>query len=112
MLTNRRISRESIPETKTRADSLRSDRQAIPDEKLYETQRTNTLDLGSLEPQNTTNIQPEYWSEQLDERRLVHQKESRQHRDESDRQEQEGHTDRKKKNYTIKSYFTTANGSN
>jgi hypothetical protein len=96
---------------KMRAESLRSarekERQAIADEKLYEHWITNDPDLRSIEQQKLENIQPEYWSEQLNERRLVQQQEEennlkyqqelRQRLDEQERLEQEGQYERKRR---------------
>jgi hypothetical protein len=116
----RQSSRESIPEMKTRADSLRSarvkERQAIADEKLHEHWIINNPDLRSIEQQKLENLQPEYWSEQLNEKRLVQQQEEenniryqqelRQRLDEHDRQEQEGQNERKKRIEQLKIILT------
>ena len=107
----RQSSRESIPDMKMRAESLRSarekERQAIADEKLYEHWVTNDPDLRSIEQQKLENIQPEYWSEQLNERRIVQQQEEennlkyqqelRQRLDEQERIEQEEQYERKRR---------------
>ena len=116
----RQSSRESIPEMKTRADSLRSarvkERQAIADEKLHEHCIKNNPDLRSIEQQKLENLQPEYWSEQLNDKRVVQQQEEenniryqqelRQRLDEHDRQEQEGQNERKKRIEQLKIILT------
>jgi len=77
---------------KFRGDSLRSvretDRQTIADEKLYDHQITNNLDLRSIEQQKLESLQPDYWSEELNERRLVQEEEEElsQRLDEHDKQ--------------------------
>ena len=64
---------------KNRAESLRSarekERQAVANEKLYEHWVSNDPDLRSIEQQKLENVQPEYWSEQMNERRLADQEE-------------------------------------
>jgi len=78
---------------KFRGDSLRSvretQRQTIADEKLYDHQITNNLDLRSIEQQKLESLQPDYWSEELNERRLVQEEEEEelsQRLDEHDKQ--------------------------
>jgi hypothetical protein len=107
----RQSSRESIPDMKIRAESLRSarekERQAIADEKLYEHWITNDPDLRSIEQQKLENLQPEYWSDQLNEKRLVQQEEEednfkyqqqlRQRLDEQEKLEQEEQYQRKRR---------------
>ncbi|CAF3456384.1 unnamed protein product [Rotaria sp. Silwood1] len=107
----RQSSRESIPDMKIRAESLRSarekERQVIANEKLYEHWITNDPDLRSIEQQKLENLQPEYWSEQLNERRLVQQQEDefnlkyqeelRQRLNQQDKLEQEEKYERKKR---------------
>jgi hypothetical protein len=96
---------------KNRAEVLRSarekERQAIADEKLYEHWIANDPDLRTIEQQKLENLQPEYWSEQLSERRLAqkeeeemnlkYQEELRQRLDEQERLEQEGQYERKRR---------------
>ena len=64
---------------KVRAEALRSarekERQVVAEEKLYEHWVTNDPDLRSIEQQKLENLQPEYWSEQLNEKRLVQKEE-------------------------------------
>ncbi|CAF3398846.1 unnamed protein product [Rotaria socialis] len=107
----RQSSRESIPDMKMRAESLRSarerERQVIADEKLYEHWVTNDPDLRSVEQQKLQNLQPEYWSEQLQERRLAqeeeeemnfkYQEELRLRLDEQEKLEHEEQYERKKR---------------
>ncbi|CAF4362232.1 unnamed protein product [Rotaria sp. Silwood2] len=107
----RQSSRESVPDMKVRAESLRSarekERQAVANEKLYEHWVTNDPDLRSIEQQKLENLQPEYWSEQLNERRLAqeeeeefnfkYQQELRQRLDEQEKLEQEEQNERKKR---------------
>ncbi|CAF1091613.1 unnamed protein product [Rotaria sp. Silwood1] len=107
----RQSSRESIPDMKIRAESLRSarekERQVIANEKLYEHWITNDPDLRSIEQEKLENLQPEYWSEQLNERRLVQQQEDefnlkyqeelRQRLNQQDKLEQEEKYERKKR---------------
>jgi hypothetical protein len=96
---------------KNRAEALRSarekERQAVANEKLYEHWITNNPDLRTIEQQKLENLQPEYWSEQLNEKRLVQQQEEetnlkyqqelRQRLDEQDRLEQEQENERKRR---------------
>jgi hypothetical protein len=96
---------------KNRAEVLRSarekERQAIADEKLYEHWITNDPDLRTIEQQKLENLQPEYWSDQLNEKRLVqkeeeesnlkYQQELRQRLDEQEKFEQEEQYERKKR---------------
>jgi hypothetical protein len=107
----RQSSRESVPDMKVRAEGLRSarekERQAVADEKLYEHWVTNDPDLRSIEQQKLENIQPEYWSEQLNEKRLEQQEEEernlkyqqelRQRLDHQERLEQEELNERKRR---------------
>ena len=62
-----------------RAEVLRSarekERQGIANEKLFEHWVTNDPDLRSIEQQKLENLQPEHWSEQLNEKRLARQQE-------------------------------------
>lgn len=64
---------------KARAESLRSarekERQIIANEKLHEHWIANDPDLRSIEQQKLENRQPEYWSEQVNQKRLVQQEE-------------------------------------
>lgn len=113
----RHSSRESVPEMKGRAEVLRSarekERQAIAEEKLYEHWISNDPDLRSIEQQKLENLQPEYWSEQLNEKRLVQQEEEennlkyqqelRQRLDEQERYEQEEQYERKRRLDELKS---------
>jgi hypothetical protein len=96
---------------KIRAQSLRSarekERQAIADEKLYEHWINNDPDLRSIEQEKLENLQPEYWSEQLNEKRLVQQEENevnlkyqqelRQRLNEQEKFEQEEQLERKRR---------------
>ncbi len=107
----RQSSRESIPDMKMRAESLRSarekERQVIANEKLYEHWVANDPDLRSIEQQKLENLQPEYWSEQLSERRLAqkeeeemnlkYQEELRQRLDEQEKLEREEQNERKRR---------------
>jgi hypothetical protein len=107
----RQSSRESIPDMKMRAESLRSarekERQVIANEKLYEHWVANDPDLRSIEQQKLENLQPEYWSEQLGERRLAqkeeeemnlkYQEELRQRLDEQEKLEREEQNERKRR---------------
>lgn len=65
---------------KMRAEGLRSarekERQAIAEEKLYQHWVNNDPDLRSIEQQKLENIQPEYWSEQISERRAAREEEN------------------------------------
>ena len=102
---------------KVRAESLRSarekERQALADEKLYEHWINNDPDLRSIEQQKLENLQPEYWSGQLNEKRLVQQEEEennlkyqqelRQRLDEHDKFEQEEQYERKRRIDELKS---------
>jgi len=71
----RQSSRESVPDMRIRAESLRSagekERQVIADENLYEHWVTNDPDLRTIEQQKLENLKAEYWSDQLNEKRLV-----------------------------------------
>jgi hypothetical protein len=116
----RQSSRESIPEMKIRTNSLRSarekERQAIVDEKLNEHWITNNPDLRSIEQQKLEHLQPEYWAEQLNKRRLEQQQEEennikyqqelRQRLNEHDKQEEEGQNERKKRIEQLKTILT------
>lgn len=96
---------------KVRAEALRSarekERQAVAEEKLYEHWVTNDPDLRSVEQQKLENLQPEYWSEQLNEKRLVqkeeeeinlkYQEELRQRLDEQERFEREEQNEKKRR---------------
>lgn len=96
---------------KARADVLRSarekERQAIAEEKLYEHWVNNDPDLRSIEQQKLENLQPEYWSEQMNERRLVqkeeeesnlkYQEELRQRLDEQERYEREEQNEKRRR---------------
>jgi len=96
---------------KMRAESLRSarekERQVIANEKLYEHWVANDPDLRSIEQQKLENLQPEYWSEQLSERRLAQQEEEemnlkyqeelRQRLDEQEKLEREEQNERKRR---------------
>jgi hypothetical protein len=102
---------------KIRGDSLRStyqkERQTIADEKLDDHRITNNLNLCSIEQQKLENLQPEYWSEQLNEKLLIqreeeeetdikYQEEFRQRLDEYDRQEQEKQIERENRIVQLK----------
>ncbi|UJR23972.1 hypothetical protein I4U23_026939 [Adineta vaga] len=107
----RQSARASVPDMKMRAESLRSarekERQAIAEEKLYEHWVANDPDLRSIEQQKLENLQPEYWSEQLSERRAAqkeedeanqrYQQELRQRLDEQEIYEQEEQNERKRR---------------
>jgi hypothetical protein len=107
----RQSSRGTIPDMKIRAESLRSarekERQAVADEKLYEHWIANDPDLRSIEQQKLENLQPEYWSDQLNERRLVQQEEEennlkyqeelRQRLDQQEKLEQEEQYEKKRR---------------
>lgn len=96
---------------KHRAENLRSarekERQAVAEEKLYEHWIANDPDLRSIEQQKLEGLQPEYWSEQLNEKRLVQQQEDetnfkyqqelRQRLEEQERFEQEEENERKRR---------------
>jgi len=102
---------------KSRAESLRSarekERQAIANEKLYEHWVTNDPDLRTIEQQKLENLQPDYWSDQLNEKRLVQQEEEeinlkyqqelRQRLDEQEKIEQEEQYERKRRIEQLKS---------
>lgn len=111
MAAVRQSSRESVSDMKSRAESLRSarekERQAVANEKLYEHWIANDPDLRSIEQQKLQNLQPEYWSDQLNEKRLAqkeeeemnfrYQQELRQRLDEQEKFEQEEQNERKKR---------------
>ena len=96
---------------KVRAEALRSarekERQVVAEEKLYEHWVTNDPDLRSIEQQKLENLQPEYWSEQLNEKRLVqkeeeennlkYQEELRQRLDEQERLEREEQSEKRRR---------------
>lgn len=96
---------------KVRAESLRSarekERQVVANEKLYEHWISNDPELRSIEQQKLENRQPEYWSEQLNERRLAqkqeeelnfkYQQELRIRLDEQEKLEQEEKNERKRR---------------
>ena len=102
---------------KNRAESLRSarekERQAVANEKLYEHWISNDPDLRSIEQQKLEGIQPEYWSEQIHERRLAneeeqqtdlqYQEELRQRLDEEANFEREEQNERKRRIDELKS---------
>ena len=111
MTAVRQSSRESVPEMKMRAETLRSarekERKAMADEKLYQHWITNDPDLRSIEQQKLENIQPEYWSGQINERRvaraeeeeqdLLYQEELRLRMDEEEKLEIEQQNERKRR---------------
>jgi hypothetical protein len=89
---------------KTRSDSLRSvhgkEPQITADEKLNQVWITNNPDLHSIEQQKLENLQPDYWSEQLSEKRSM--QEVCQTLDEQNKQEQEGQKERKTRSQQLK----------
>ncbi|CAF1279504.1 unnamed protein product [Adineta steineri] len=103
--------RESVPDMKMRAENLRSarekERKAVADEKLYEHWIANDPDLRSIEQQKLQNLQPEIWSDQLNEKRLAQQEEEemnlkyqeelRQRINEQEQLEQEEQNERKRR---------------
>lgn len=94
-----------------RAESLRSarekERQAVAEEKLYQHWISNDPDLRSIEQQKLENIQPEYWSEQVNERRVAqeeeheenlrYQQELKQRLDEQEKVDREEQNERKRR---------------
>jgi hypothetical protein len=104
LISHRQSSRASIPQMKTRPDSLRSVREKEPqitaDEKLNQIWITNNPDLHSIDQQKLENLQPDYWSEQLSEKRSM--QEVCQRLDEQNKQEQEGQKERKTRSQQLK----------
>ena len=96
---------------KSRAENLRSarekERRAVADEKLFEHWVANDPELRSIEQQKLQGLQPEYWSEQQNERRLAkqeedeadqrYQEELRFRLDEQEKNEQEEQNERKRR---------------
>ncbi|CAF4668691.1 unnamed protein product [Rotaria sp. Silwood1] len=77
----RQSSRESMPYLKIGDDSLHStretQRQEVTDEKMNKQSIVNNPNLYLIEQNKLENSQPEYWSEQYNERYLVQEEEER-----------------------------------
>jgi hypothetical protein len=98
---------------KTRPDSLRSVRekehQITTDENVHQVWITNNHDLHSIEQQKLENLQPDYWSEQLTEKRFMQEEDSLKYQQEvcqplyeQNKQEQEGQKERKTRSQQLK----------
>lgn len=107
----RQSSRETVPEMKARAEVLRSarekERQAVADERLHQHWISNDPDLRSIEKQKLENLQPDIWSDQINERRAAeaeedeidyqYQRELKERLNEQERVEQEQQLERKRR---------------
>jgi len=113
LISHRQSSRESIPQIKSRPDSLRSVREKEPqitaDEKFNQVWITNNPDLHSIDQQKLENLQPDYWSEQLSGKRFMQEQDSLKYQqevcqplDEQNKKEQEGQNERKTRSQQLK----------